>query len=66
MPADSGLAVVVVSHLAPEHKSALGEILARVCRIPVPEVEDGIVVEPNHVYIMPSNSEKPGPWPTRL
>jgi two-component system CheB/CheR fusion protein len=52
MPADSGIAFVVVSDLDPEHKSALGEILARVSPIPVREVEDGMTVEPNHVYVM--------------
>ncbi len=57
MPADSGLVFVVVSHLDPEHKSALGEILARVTAMPVREVENGLVIEPNHVYVMPPNTE---------
>lgn len=38
VPADSGLALVVVSRLDPEHKSALGEILVRTCKMPVLEV----------------------------
>jgi chemotaxis response regulator CheB len=53
MPADSGLAFVAVSHMDPEHKNALGEILARVSPMPVREFEDGIIVEPNHVHVMP-------------
>ena len=57
MPADSGLAFVAVSHLDPEHKSALGEILSRVSHVPVHEVEDGMAVEPNHVYVIPPNRD---------
>src|SRR5262249_41818697 len=44
---DSGMAFGVVSHLDPEHKSALAEILSRVCPMPVIEAEDGMTVEPN-------------------
>ncbi|MBI3461504.1 MAG: chemotaxis protein CheR [Planctomycetes bacterium] len=57
MPADSGMAFVIVSHLDPEHKSALGEILSQVNRMPVREAEDGVTVESNHVYIMPPNRD---------
>ena len=57
MPANSGLALVVVSHLDPEHKSALGEILSRVTTMPVREVEDGMAVEPDHVYVIPPNRD---------
>ncbi len=53
MPQDSGLAFVVVSHLDPEHRSALGEILSRVTPMPVRAAEDGMPVEANHVYVMP-------------
>jgi two-component system CheB/CheR fusion protein len=57
LPPECGLAFVVVSHLDPEHKSALGEILARVSRLPVCDAEDGMVAEPGHVYVMPHNKE---------
>jgi two-component system CheB/CheR fusion protein len=57
LPADSGMAFVIVPHLDPEHKSALGEILSRVSRTPVQEVEDGVTVGPNHVYVMPPNRD---------
>jgi two-component system CheB/CheR fusion protein len=52
LPADSCTAFVVVSNLDPDHKSALGKILARVSPAPVHEVERGMIVEPNHVYVM--------------
>ncbi len=57
MPADSGLAFAVVTHLDPEQKSALGKILARVTPMPVHEVEDGMAVEPNHLYVIPPDCD---------
>jgi len=55
MPADvdPGMAFVLVQHLAPDHKSLLPELLGRYTRLPVFEVEDGMVVRPNCVYVMP-------------
>jgi two-component system CheB/CheR fusion protein len=52
VPADSGMAYVVVQHLSPDHTSLLGEILARRASIPVKEIVDGMPVEPNHVYVI--------------
>lgn len=57
IPADSGLAFVVISHLDPEHKSALGEILSRTCKMQVVDVKEGMRVEPDRVYVMPENRE---------
>jgi two-component system CheB/CheR fusion protein len=56
LPADAGLAVVVVQHLDPGHRSALAELLARTTRMVVQEATDGQPVEAGHVYIMPSNT----------
>jgi two-component system, chemotaxis family, CheB/CheR fusion protein len=53
LPADTGMAFVLVQHLAPSHRSALSEILARVTTMPVMEVQDEPNVEPNHVYVIP-------------
>jgi two-component system CheB/CheR fusion protein len=50
---DSGMAFVLVQHLAPDHKSILTELIKRYTRMPVTEVEDGMVVQPNHTYIIP-------------
>jgi two-component system, chemotaxis family, CheB/CheR fusion protein len=57
MRPDSGMAFVVVSHLDPEHKSALGEILARVTTMQVCEAQDGVAIAPDHVYIIPPNRD---------
>src|SRR5579859_5735862 len=37
MPADSGIAFVVVQHMAPDHASALPQLLARCTQMPVEE-----------------------------
>lgn len=47
------MAFVLVQHLAPNHKSMLAELLGRVTRLTVVEVEDGMAVQPNHVYVIP-------------
>jgi two-component system CheB/CheR fusion protein len=52
VPVDSGMAYVVVQHLSPDHTSLLGEILGRRARIPVKEIHDGVLVEPNQVYVI--------------
>jgi len=73
-PADSGLAFVVVVHLAPEHESALAEILQRATPMPVRQVREAVRVEPNCVYVIPSAKELSlahgrlrlsEPWPER-
>jgi two-component system CheB/CheR fusion protein len=55
MPPDSGMAFVLIQHLDPKHKSILSELLRRYTRMPVSEVQDGMTVEPNHVYVIPPN-----------
>ncbi len=52
---DSGIAYVLVQHLDPNHESMLSEILQKDTKIPVLEITDAIKVEPNHIYILPSN-----------
>jgi two-component system CheB/CheR fusion protein len=53
MPADSGMAFVVVLHLSPEHESVLSEVLQRATSMNVSQAIDGGKVEPNHVYVIP-------------
>src|SRR5712692_2883473 len=53
MPADSGMAFVVIQHLSPAHKSMMAELLARHTRMPVRQAEDGAAAKPNHVYLIP-------------
>ncbi len=56
LPADTGMAFVLVQHLDPKHHSILTELLARKTAMSVTEVSDGLLVEPNHVYVIPPNA----------
>ncbi|HEY9647662.1 MAG TPA: chemotaxis protein CheB, partial [Chroococcidiopsis sp.] len=56
LPADTGMAFVLVQHLDPTQKSLLTEILARTTVMPVNEAQDGMIVEPNQVYVIPPNA----------
>ncbi len=51
-----GAAFVVIQHLAPNQTSMLTEILGRSSPFTVVTVEDGLTVEPNHVYVTPPNA----------
>ena len=55
IPENSGMAYVLVQHLDPNHESMLPEILQKVTNIPVSEITDDIKVQPDHIYIIPSN-----------
>jgi len=52
MPADSGLAFVVVLHLDPRHHSELASLLGHRTAMPVADIVDGIRIEPNRVYVI--------------
>ncbi|HEX2066954.1 MAG TPA: chemotaxis protein CheB, partial [Candidatus Thermoplasmatota archaeon] len=56
LPADAPLAVVVVQHLDPGHRSALAQLLARTTQMAVQDATDGQRLEAGHVYVMPSNT----------
>lgn len=53
MPADNGMAFVVVQHLEPRSESRMAEILAKTTTMKVGAAEDGVAVEPNSVYTNP-------------
>lgn len=50
-----GIAFVVVQHLDPERKSMLTDLIGRYTWMSVYEVKDGMVVQPNSVYVIPPN-----------
>jgi two-component system, chemotaxis family, CheB/CheR fusion protein len=56
LPHDTGLAIVLVTHLDPRHESILPDLLAKATPLPVIEAEDGMRVAPNRVYVMPGNT----------
>jgi two-component system CheB/CheR fusion protein len=57
LPADTGMAFVVVQHLSPDFKSLMDELLARRTAMPVRIAEQDTLVEPNHVYLLPPMKE---------
>ena len=56
MPADSGMAFVVIQHLAPDRKSLMTQLLARHTQMLARQVQDGTPVDPNQIYIIPPNT----------
>jgi len=56
IPPDSGIAYVVVQHLAPDYESMLYKILARDSQIPVTEVSGATDIEANHIYVIPPDA----------
>ncbi|HEV3459806.1 MAG TPA: chemotaxis protein CheB [Thermoanaerobaculia bacterium] len=52
LPADTGMAFVFIQHLPPEHKSLIAEILSKRTAMPVRQVEDGMAIQPDHVYVI--------------
>ncbi|MEG4044412.1 chemotaxis protein CheB [Microcoleus sp. Pol17_C1] len=55
LPIDTGMAFVIIQHMLPTQESALSEILARSTQMPVHEVQDGMQIAPNQVYVIPPN-----------
>src|SRR4051794_14987527 len=53
VPPDSGLAFVVVVHLAAEQDSYLADLLQPHSSIPVAQVNAETAIEPNRVYVIP-------------
>ena len=56
LPADTGMAFVLIQHLDPKHESLLSALLAKKSTMPVVEVRKGMKLEPNHVYVIPPNA----------
>ena len=57
VPADSGMAYVVVQHLDPTHKGMLPELLQRVTSMRVLEIGERTAVRANCVYVIPPNKD---------
>ncbi|OGD56148.1 hypothetical protein A3K78_06220, partial [Candidatus Bathyarchaeota archaeon RBG_13_52_12] len=53
---DSGAAYVLIQHLSPSVDSQLCSILSRQTLIPISEIKDNTLIEPNHIYISPPGS----------
>ena len=57
LPADTGMAFVVVQHLSPDFRSMMDELIGRHSKLPVKMVDDGEPVEANRIYLIPPRKE---------
>jgi len=57
VPANSGLAYVIVQHLDPTQKGMMPELLQRATTLKVMQVKDRTRVRPNAVYVIPPNRD---------
>jgi two-component system CheB/CheR fusion protein len=57
LPAETGFAVIVAQHLAPQHASMLAALLSRESRVPIEEARDGVRLAANRIYITPPNCD---------
>ena len=53
LPSHLPAAFIVVTHLAPDRPSSLAEILGRCTPMSVTPAEDGALIQPGHVYLIP-------------
>jgi two-component system chemotaxis response regulator CheB len=56
LPADMGVAIVIVNHLRTV-ATLLHEILPRYTTMPVELITDRLIIEPNHVFIIPAQHD---------
>ena len=56
LPADTGLAYILVQHLDPQHPSMMVDLLATHTKMPVLQAVDGMILEPDHFYIIAPDS----------
>ena len=53
LPANTGMAFVIAPHRALENAHLLPQLLSTVTKMPVLEVQQGMRLEPNRVFVMP-------------
>ena len=54
---DSGMAFIVVVHMAPKQPSLMPELLQKVTPVPVAAVQDGQTIAPDHIYVIAPDKE---------
>src|SRR5664280_3156629 len=56
LPADMGVAIVIVNHLRTT-ATLLHELLPRYTKMPVELITESLIIEPNHVFIIPEQRD---------
>ena len=57
VPAQSGIAFVIIQHLDPTHKGMMPELLQRTTAVKVLQAKDRMKVEPGYAYVIPPNKD---------
>ncbi|MBI3444497.1 MAG: hypothetical protein HY055_03855, partial [Magnetospirillum sp.] len=57
LPAEAGMAYVIIQHLSPQYRSMMVQLLGRETKLPVEEIKDGQVLAANTIYITPPNKD---------
>ena len=57
LTSDTGMAYIYVQHLSPDHESMLTQLLSRVTKMQVQEIDDMEKIRPDNVYVIPYNKE---------
>lgn len=57
LPAATGMAYVVIQHLDPTRASLLPSLLSHIVPMPVHEAQDDMILELDHVYVIPPQAE---------
>lgn len=56
LPRDMGVAIVIVNHIT-KTPTLLHEVLPRFTNMPVELISDSLIIEPDHVFIIPENRD---------
>ena len=56
LPADMGVAIVIVNHMT-KMPTMLHEVLPRFTKMPVELITESLRIQPNHVFIIPANRD---------
>src|SRR5215469_5104656 len=56
LPANTGMAFVLIQHLDPKHESILASLLSRTTKMAVREATNRMRLERDHVYVIPPNT----------
>jgi two-component system, chemotaxis family, CheB/CheR fusion protein len=57
VPKDGGMAYVVITHLDPDRRSEMAELIQARSPIPVQQATEALTLEPDHAYVIPPNQE---------
>ncbi|MBF0206398.1 MAG: chemotaxis protein CheB [Oligoflexia bacterium] len=56
LPSNINMAFVLIAHMSPTNKSMLADILSGKTNMPVIQASEGMLIQANHVYVIPPNA----------